>query len=132
MCWISPAFVHPCLTKKSSVLLKETETSQKIADMGQRIRQLEDALTIFQSSVSEQKHPLLDDDKLLSIKFDIASSTAEKDTSESPASIVDTMGILSVREGEIKYYGANAGSEPLLGGFLHLNNVALVLIEAGR
>lgn len=100
--------------------------------MGQRIRQLEDALTIFQSSVSEQKHPLLDDDKLLSIKFDIASSTAEKDTSESPASIVDTMGILSVREGEIKYYGANAGSEPLLGGFLHLNNVALVLIEAGR
>jgi hypothetical protein len=36
--------------------------------MGQRIRQLEDALAIFQSSVSTEPHPLLQDD-LLGVKF---------------------------------------------------------------
>lgn len=98
--------------------MRDVESTQKISEMAQRIRQLEDALAVFQLGVSQQKHPLLNEEKLLAIKFGDAYLTSEKPDAENSTSAVDATGILSIRDGEMKYYGVNAGSEPLLGEFL--------------
>lgn len=82
--------------------------------MGQRIRQLEDALTIFQSGVSTETHPLLRDE-LLPIKFgpevrqtDEPESAMKDTLTES----MDALGTLTIGDnGESKYYGRSAGSE---------------------
>lgn len=82
--------------------------------MGQRIRQLEDALTIFQSGVSTETHPLLRDE-LLPIKFG-----PEVRQTDEPESVVkdpltesmDALGTLTIGDnGESKYFGRSAGSE---------------------
>ncbi|KAG1892573.1 hypothetical protein F4604DRAFT_1875883 [Suillus subluteus] len=71
-------------------VLADTEHLHRtIVEMGQRIRQLEDALSIFQAGVSEEVHPLLIED-LLSIKF-------------GPEALNDG--------GESNYFGLSAGSE---------------------
>jgi len=84
--------------------------------MGQRIRQLEDALAIFQSGVSNEPHPLLRED-LLAIKFGIEKGqTPERDSNipqypiESIDAIVGTMTI-GDHGNEGKYFGPSAGSE---------------------
>lgn len=83
--------------------------------MGQRIRQLEDALAIFQSGVSSDPHPLLRDD-LLAIKFGPEKGQIpekdppiRKETHEPP---IDAFGTMTLSEGgEGKYFGPSAGSE---------------------
>lgn len=87
----------------------------KIAQMGQRIRQLEDALAIFQSGVSNEPHPLLRED-LLTIKFDIEKGqVSEKDSNipQCPNESIDATGTLTVGDhgNEGKYFGPSAGSE---------------------
>uniref|UniRef100_A0A8H8CL84 Xylanolytic transcriptional activator regulatory domain-containing protein n=1 Tax=Psilocybe cubensis TaxID=181762 RepID=A0A8H8CL84_PSICU len=85
------------------------------ADMGQRIRQLEDALAIFQSGVSNEPHPLLREE-LLSIKFGPEKghvpekeAPVRKDSIEPP---IDAFGTMTIGEsGEGKYFGPSAGSE---------------------
>lgn len=94
------------------------DTSQlhtKIAEMGQRIRELEDALAIFQASVSNETHSLLREE-LLSIKFGPEKGhvsqkepPARKESSEPP---IDAFGTMTMGEGgEGKYFGPSAGSE---------------------
>jgi hypothetical protein len=86
--------------------------------MGERIRQLEDALAIFQFGISDAKHPLLSDEKLLAVKFANTTKSLERphrQTNESDGASVADAGILAVKGGELKYYGANAGSELFLG-----------------
>ena len=56
------------LTVARFVLADTEQLHRKISEMGQRIRQLEDALAIFQSGVSTETHPLLREE-LLPIKF---------------------------------------------------------------
>ena len=79
---------------------------RKISEMGQRIRQLEDALAILQSSVSTEPHPLLEDEPVLSVN----SSTAK-----APDVLTETMdafGTLTIGDSwESKYFGSSAGSE---------------------
>lgn len=81
--------------------------------MGQRIRQLEDALAIFQSSVSNEAHPLLREE-LLAVKFGPENNTVSQNIETQEASIdpLDSLGTLTIGDhGEAKYYGRSGGSE---------------------
>lgn len=95
-------------------MLTDTEhLHRKISEMSQRIRQLEEALAIFQSNLSTEPHPLLSDDLLL-IKFDSGSSQVDApDPSDSSlAETMDAFGTLAIGEsGEFRYFGRSGGSE---------------------
>jgi len=83
--------------------------------MGGRIRQLEDALAIFQSGVSSETHPLLRDE-LLAIKFgpEIAhhGEVPKPPPKELSLDAIDALGTLTIgNSGEAKYFGRSAGSE---------------------
>jgi hypothetical protein len=83
--------------------------------MGQRIRELEDALAIFQAGVSTETHPLLKE-SLLQIKFGPDKGTAAQDK-KGPArnnslESIDALGTLTIGDGgQAKYFGRSAGSE---------------------
>ena len=83
--------------------------------MGHRIRELEDALSIMQSSVSSEPHPLLRED-LLGIKF--GPERRQPFEKELPVpkptmpATINAMGTLTIGDrGEAKYFGPSAGSE---------------------
>ncbi|KAG2146729.1 fungal-specific transcription factor domain-containing protein [Suillus clintonianus] len=96
-------------------VLADTEhLHRKIMEMGQRIRQLEDALSIFQGGVSVDVHPLLTED-LLSIKFGPEAPKPSNDaTNESSNVPINSFGTLTIGDGgESNYFGLSAGSETL-------------------
>ena len=88
--------------------------------MSDRIRQLEDALSILQSSVTREPHPLLRAE-LLSIKsgLDLHSATNSKTGApqteqelDDASQEIDAFGTLAVRDdGAATFYGRSAGSE---------------------
>ena len=81
--------------------------------MSERIRQLEDALAIFQAGISHERHPLLRDE-LLTIKFgpEVRRTVDEEQARDQLSSTIDALGTLTVGEhGESKYFGRSAGSE---------------------
>ncbi|KZP26777.1 hypothetical protein FIBSPDRAFT_781546, partial [Athelia psychrophila] len=99
-----------------SILTDTDGLHQKIFEMSQRIRQLEDALRLLQSSLSSEKHPLLRND-LLSIKYGPEQQlSVPSDSVEDPlAEPVEAFGTLTIGDGgESRYLGASAGSETLL------------------
>ncbi|TFK43632.1 fungal-specific transcription factor domain-containing protein [Crucibulum laeve] len=86
--------------------------------MGQRIRQLEDTVAIFQSGVSSETHPLLREE-LLSIKFGPEKGyVPDREQPSRPPSIessIQAFGTMTIGDrGEGKYFGPSAGSETLL------------------
>ncbi|KAG2047430.1 hypothetical protein BDR06DRAFT_963916 [Suillus hirtellus] len=96
-------------------VLADTEhLHHKIVEMGQRIRQLEDALSIFQGGVSEEVHPLLTED-LLSIKFGPEAPKSSNDATHESSSVpINSSGTLTIGNGgESNYFGLSAGSETL-------------------
>ncbi|KAG7098726.1 hypothetical protein E1B28_000639 [Marasmius oreades] len=106
---------------KRMVVSDTTALHKKIEEMGQRIRQLEDALAILQSSISAERHPLLREE-YLKIKFPPALSDTnlvkeEKEGSNSQdVELSDALGTLTLGEyGDTRYLGRSAGSESLLG-----------------
>ncbi|KAL4076862.1 fungal-specific transcription factor domain-containing protein [Scleroderma yunnanense] len=107
-------------------VLADTETlHQKISQMSDRIRQLEDALAILQSIVSPgEQHPLLSRD-LVAVKSivdlhvakddDKASRRCEKANEDSQ--YIQAFGTLALRnDGAATFYGPSAGPESLLVG----------------
>lgn len=84
----------------------------KIAEMGHRIRQLEDALAILQSGVSSEPHPLLRDE-LLGVKFppEKGCMADKKEPRDDTADTIDALGILTIGDQGAKYYGPSAGAE---------------------
>ncbi|KAI8996461.1 fungal-specific transcription factor domain-containing protein [Trametes punicea] len=98
-------------------ILADTEQlHRKIAEMSERIRQLEDALAIFQAGISHERHPLLRDE-LLTIKFgpEVRRTVDEEHNRDMLSSSIDALGTLTVGEhGETKYFGRSAGSETLI------------------
>ncbi|KAJ6538585.1 fungal-specific transcription factor domain-containing protein [Mycena sp. CBHHK59/15] len=99
------------------VLASTDHLHTKIGEMGQRIRQLEDALAIFQASTgSNETHPLLRDE-LLSVKFgpekgSVPDKLAKR--KETSMDSIDALGTLTIGDdGEGKYFGRSAGSETL-------------------
>ncbi|KIY73655.1 hypothetical protein CYLTODRAFT_341809 [Cylindrobasidium torrendii FP15055 ss-10] len=104
-------------TRCGFVLADTSQLHNKISEMGQRIRQLEDALAIFQAGVSNETHPLLREE-LLAIKFGPDSSgitPKEKLPLEHSLNAIDALGTLTIgdRPGDGKYFGRSAGSETL-------------------
>ncbi|KAF7342041.1 Fungal-trans domain-containing protein [Mycena venus] len=114
------------------VLADTEKLHHKIATMSDRIRHLEDALAVLQSTVTNEPHPLLDRD-LLKIKSSIELHSAvdgAEDGShpngngangsgegEDFEEYIDAFGTLAIREdGAATFYGRSAGSESLLMG----------------
>ncbi|KAF9070158.1 hypothetical protein BDP27DRAFT_647716 [Rhodocollybia butyracea] len=122
------------------ILASTTQLHSKISSMSARIRALEDALAIFQASVSSERHPLLQEE-LLKIKFGSevlpSDNTAEFEArgptlpvsgtagesswgSSSTQRPIDTTTLDAFEtltlgeEGEMKYFGRSAGSETLI------------------
>lgn len=111
-------------------MLADTERlHQKISEMSDRIRQLEDALATLQSSLSSEPHPLLTRD-LMNIKSSIELHAAieedakaqlarfEADGGTSTAgdgdgeNVIDAFGTLAIsNDGASMFYGRSAGSE---------------------
>ncbi|KAI0718035.1 fungal-specific transcription factor domain-containing protein [Cerioporus squamosus] len=100
-------------------ILADTEQlHRKIAEMSERIRQLEDALAIFQAGISHERHPLLRDE-LLTIKFgpEVRRTVDDEHNRDLLSSTIDALGTLTIGEhGESKYFGRSAGSETMLSG----------------
>lgn len=92
-----------------AVLPDTNQLHRKIFEMGQRIRQLEDALAILQSSVSTEPHPLLTNQMLpVEPKSSLGSSNSMNELTDT----LDGFGTLTIGDsGEAKYFGASAGSE---------------------
>ncbi|KAF9247205.1 fungal-specific transcription factor domain-containing protein [Melanogaster broomeanus] len=103
----------PTICPNGWFVLADTEhLHHKIAEMGQRIRSLEDALSIFQAGLSDQVHPLLTDE-LLAIKYgpEAPTSGAHESSGDYPVPI-DALGTLTITErGDSNYFGRTAGSE---------------------
>jgi len=88
--------------------------------MSDRIRQLEDALAILQSTLTRDPHPLLHRD-LLKIKSSIELHSAVDGDGEKerlleedaePSQYIDAFGTLAIRDdGAATFYGRSAGSE---------------------
>ncbi|KAG7453080.1 uncharacterized protein BT62DRAFT_45886 [Guyanagaster necrorhizus] len=96
------------------ILADTDHLHRKITEMSQRIRSLEDALAILQASVSEERHPLLDDE-LLKIKFGAEAANRDRRPAETQA--IDALGTLTLTdEGDMRYFGRSAGSETLIAG----------------
>ena len=112
------------------ILADTDRLHRKIAEMSDRIRQLEDGLAILQSSVTRELHPLLSPD-LLKIKSGLelhsASSQAgggggiggggtetvvAEEEEEEEGHYVEAFGTLAVRDdGAATFYGRSAGTE---------------------
>lgn len=101
-----------CRFPSSKPASTDNTLQSQAKEMGRRIQQLEDALAIFQSSISSEPHPLLRDD-LLSIKRlprenrQLAKEDLHSITSEN----IDALGILTIGDQGAKYFGPSAGSE---------------------
>ncbi|OSX56730.1 hypothetical protein POSPLADRAFT_1083705, partial [Postia placenta MAD-698-R-SB12] len=105
------------------ILADTDRLHRKIAEMSDRIRQLEDALAILQSSVTRDLHPLLVQD-LLKIKSGLelhsaahlqgraAHSDDAGEQGDEESQYIDAFGTLAVRDdGAAMFYGRSAGSE---------------------
>ncbi|KAG6829978.1 hypothetical protein H0H92_002783 [Tricholoma furcatifolium] len=104
-------------------LVREQDTEklhQKIAAMSDRIRQLEDALAILQSTHTQEPHPLLQRDQL-KIKS-IIELHAAGETEDGPVQLktepteesqtIELFGTLAIRDhGAATFYGPSAGQE---------------------
>ncbi|EJD00565.1 uncharacterized protein FOMMEDRAFT_127222 [Fomitiporia mediterranea MF3/22] len=114
------------------VLANTDKLHGKLLQMSERIRQLEDALQIAQSSISSAPHPLLSG-KLLSVKSGVDSLSAEQDktgeASEDEEEMFTAFGTLTVTEhGESRFIGRVAAdnllaNEPNDGTSNQLNSV---------
>uniref|UniRef100_A0A0W0F0V7 Zn(2)-C6 fungal-type domain-containing protein n=1 Tax=Moniliophthora roreri TaxID=221103 RepID=A0A0W0F0V7_MONRR len=108
------------------VLADTEKLHEKIAQMSDRIRLLEDALTILHSATgATDPHPLLDRDALkiksiIELHAAVSQGQAEKlqqeeDTEDSQ--YIDAFGTLAIRDdGAATFYGRSAGQESILIG----------------
>ncbi|KAJ8076443.1 hypothetical protein PM082_000866 [Marasmius tenuissimus] len=106
--------------RKQVNVLDTAALYRKIEEMGQRIGQLEDALSLLQASLSSSEpHPLLRDE-YLRIKFlpsSLEDTTDEKEgvPAEEP-DLADLYGTLTLEKGgRTRYLGRTAKPESLLG-----------------
>ncbi|KAJ2927653.1 hypothetical protein H1R20_g9438, partial [Candolleomyces eurysporus] len=109
------------------VLADTEKLHTKISVMSDRIRQLEDALAVVQSTVTSEPHPLLSRD-LMRIKSSLELHSAVEDQEKEALKreedgeethYIDAFGTLAIRDdGAATFYGRSAGSESLLIGEL--------------
>jgi hypothetical protein len=131
----APCLRLPTISMCSFVLADTEKLHQKIAKMSDRIRLLEDALAILQSTVSGpdgEPHPLLHRD-LLAIKSSIELHSAtqggggpgedgiDPDEGVEPdeEQYMDAFGTLAIHDdGAATFYGRSAGSEVSLSSYI--------------
>jgi hypothetical protein len=99
------------------VLADTEKLHQKITQMSDRIRLLEDALGVLQATVTAEPHPLLERD-LLKIKssIELHSAVQQDDVPDShdgeQSEYIDAFGTLALRDdGGATFYGASAGAD---------------------
>jgi hypothetical protein len=81
--------------------------------MGDRIRQLEDALSLLQASVSKDPHPLLSENAIIVDSDNADKSHESEDDVTGEAS--RALGTLSVSDhGLSRFFGSTGGSDLLL------------------
>ncbi|KAF7984951.1 hypothetical protein HWV62_9883 [Athelia sp. TMB] len=105
----APRYAHMVASRLGRVLDTE-QLHQKISEMSARIRQLEEALAVFQAGVSSDPHPLLEDE-LLMVKFgpEPQQSGSHEDFL---AETMDAFGTITIGDGgEARYFGRSGGSE---------------------
>lgn len=92
------------------VLAATDHLHRRIAKMSERIRQLEDGLSITQSRITTEQHPLLRDE-LLSLKVDKAEDMP-LEGDEEQVDVIDAFGTLSItNRGTSRFFGASGGTE---------------------
>jgi len=100
------------------VLASTQELHEKIDELANRVRALEDALRVAHSHLSSEQHPLLSDE-LLRIKAPLqrepqpsrSGQSGEENDDESNPDVVDAFGSLSIGIcGRAKYFGQTANS----------------------
>lgn len=97
------------------VLAATDHLHRRITKMSERIRQLEDALSVLQSSVSRDPHPLLRDE-LLSLKVEKKEEGVDPEEGQEKERVIDAFGTLSITDrGSSRFFGAAGGTEILLG-----------------
>jgi hypothetical protein len=81
--------------------------------MGDRIRQLEDALTVLQASVSKESHPLLSENAII-VDADNVDKPHESED-EVTGEVSRALGTISVSDhGLSRFFGSTGGSDLLL------------------
>ena len=116
-CWSWFSVSHLAFLKPTSeselnhlrfVLADTEELHTQIANMSQRIRQLEDALSVAHSpDIHGDRHPLLRDD-LLSVKFGSGSRGVSEETDDQFALSLGTLAVTDT--GSSSYFGVSAGA----------------------
>uniref|UniRef100_A0A0W0FX10 Zn(2)-C6 fungal-type domain-containing protein n=1 Tax=Moniliophthora roreri TaxID=221103 RepID=A0A0W0FX10_MONRR len=98
------------------VLASTQELHEKIHELANRVRELEDALRVDHAQITNEQHPLLSED-LLKIKAPLQREVpalrngAVKQEEESNPDVVDAFGSLSISmSGKTKYFGHIANS----------------------
>ncbi|KIL65532.1 hypothetical protein M378DRAFT_161851 [Amanita muscaria Koide BX008] len=97
------------------VLASTQELHEKIAELAQRVRDLEDALRVTHCQMSSEPHPLLSEE-LLKVKAPLqrdppATRYAGQKAEETGTEIIDAFGSLSISvSGQTTYYGSIANS----------------------
>ncbi|KAF9258728.1 hypothetical protein L218DRAFT_964266 [Marasmius fiardii PR-910] len=97
------------------VLASTQELHEKIHELANRVRELEDALRADHARLTHEQHPLLSDD-LLKIKAPLQREVSQrngapKQEEESNPDVVDAFGSLSISiSGKTKYFGQIANS----------------------
>jgi hypothetical protein len=82
--------------------------------MGDRIRQLEDALAVVQASVSKDPHPLLCENSIIADSENPDDKLHESEDEE-PGEVSKALGTLSVSDhGLSRFFGSTGGSDLLL------------------
>jgi hypothetical protein len=82
--------------------------------MGDRIRQLEDALAVLQASCSSDPHPLLCQNSII-VDTDKPDEQPQESEDDSPGEISKALGTLSVSDqGVARFFGSTGGSDLLL------------------
>jgi hypothetical protein len=81
--------------------------------MGDRIRQLEDALALLQASISKESHPLLSENAII-VDADNADKPHESED-EVTGEVSRALGTLSVSDqGLSRFFGSTGGTDLLL------------------
>jgi hypothetical protein len=114
-----PLFVvyySPKLTAnfKRFVIAATEHLHRRISRMGDRIRQLEDALALLQAGVSKDPHPLLSEDAII-VDVEDACDRPQESEGEGTAEVSRALGTLSVSDhGFSRFFGSTGGSDLLL------------------
>ena len=102
------------LTGNSFVIAATEHLHRRIARMGDRIRELEDALAVLQASHSSEPHPLLCEGSIL-VDIDKPEEHPQESEDETTDDVTKSLGTLTVSEhGLSRFFGFTGGSDLLL------------------